>query len=157
VQRCIVHQARNSCKFANYEGLKPFCADTRLVYTGPHTGPDEEAGLDMLARLEEKLGSKYLYAAKGWTANWPLLATFFKYPPESPKPIYTTSPIENLNRRVRRVTKTKGSFPTEDSPPKLLCLIVVDAQEKWMMATPNRGAIQTRLAVYFRERVETYL
>lgn len=153
VQRCIVHQVRNSCKFVNYKELKPFCADMRLVYTAPN----EEAGLDMLARFEEKWAAKYLYAVRSWKTNWPFLATFFKYPPEIRKLIYTTNPIENLNRRIRKITKTKGSFPTEDSLFKLLYLIIMDTQEKWTIAVPNWGVILTQLTVYFRERVEAYL
>jgi len=150
VQRCVVHQIRNSCKFVSYTELKPFCADMKLIYTAPN----EEAGLEMLNRFEEKWAGKYLYAVKSWKKNWPLLATFFKYPPEIRRLIYTTNPIENFNRQVRKITKTKGSFPTDDSLFKILYLAVMDAQEKWTIAVPKWGVILTQLSVYFRERVE---
>ena len=77
----------------------------------------------------EKWGSKYLYAVRSWKTNWPLLATFFKYPPEIRRLIYTTNPIENFHRQLRKITKTKGSFPTDDSLFKILYLAVMEAQE----------------------------
>jgi transposase-like protein len=153
VQRCVVHQIRNSTKFVNYKELKPFCADMKQIYTAPN----EEAGLDALGRFEEKWRGKYLYAVKSWKTNWPCLSTFFKYPPEIRRLIYTTNPIENFNRRIRKITKTKSSFPTDDSLFKILYLIVMDTQEKWTMPTPNWGVILTQLTVYFKDRVEAHL
>jgi transposase-like protein len=150
VQRCVVHQIRNSTKFVGYNELRPFCADMKLIYTAVN----EEAGLDALARFEEKWVGKYLYAVKSWKKNWPLLATFFKYPPEIRRLIYTTNPIENFNRQIRKITKTKSSFPTDDSLFKILYLAVMEAQEKWTIAVPKWGVILTQLSVYFRERVE---
>ncbi len=120
-----------------------------------YTAPNEEAGLDELAKFDEKWGSKYLYAVKSWKTNWPLLATFLKYPPEIRRLIYTTNPIENFNRQVRKITKNKGSFPTDDSLFKILYLAVMEAQEKWTISVPKWGQILTQLTVYFRERVET--
>lgn len=150
VQRCVVHQVRNSTRFVSYKELKPFCADMKLIYTAPN----EEAGLDGLGKFEEKWAGKYLYAVKSWKTNWPLLATFFKYPPEIRRLIYTTNPIENFNRRIRQITKTKNSFPTDDSLFKILYLIIMDTQEKWTIAVPKWGIILTQLTIYFRERVE---
>ncbi len=150
VQRCIVHQVRYSSRFVSYKEVKPFCADMRRIYTAAN----ELAGLDELARFEEKWGEKYLYAVKSWKTNWPLLATFFKYPPEIRRLIYTTNPIENFHRQLRKITKTKGSFPTDDSLFKILYLAVMDAQEKWTIAVPKWGQILTQLTVYFRDRVE---
>ena len=153
IQKCIVHQIRNSTKFVNYKDRKQFCADMREIYTAPN----EEAGLMVLNKFEEKWGSKYGYAIKSWKANWPLLSTFFKYPPEIRRLIYTTNPIENFNRRIRKITKTKGSFPTEDSLFKILYLIVIDTSEKWTMPIHNWGTILNQLRVYFGERVDAYL
>ncbi len=150
VQRCIVHQVRYSSRFVSYKEVKPFCSDMRKIYTAPN----EEAGLEELARFEEKWGEKYLYAVRSWKTNWPLLATFFKYPPEIRRLIYTTNPIENFHRQLRKITKTKGSFPTDDSLFKILYLAVMDAQEKWTISVPKWGQILTQLTVYFRERVE---
>ena len=135
VQRCIVHQIRNSTKFVNYKDRRPFCKDMKEIYTSPN----EEAGLLALDRFEEKWGGKYAYAVKSWRTNWPSLSTFFKYPPEIRRLIYTTNPIENFNRQIRKITKTKSSFPTDDSLFKLLYLIVMDESENWKMAVREWG------------------
>lgn len=150
VQRCIVHQVRYCSRFVSWKEMKPFCSDMRKIYTAAN----EEAGRDELARFEDKWGEKYLYAVKSWKTNWPLLATFYKYPPEIRRLIYTTNPIENFNRQVRKITKNKGSFPTDDSLFKILYLAVMEAQEKWTIAVPRWGQILTQLTVYFRDRVE---
>ncbi len=96
IQKCIVHLIRNSTKFVNYKDRKPICADMRDIYTAPN----EEAGLAALGRFEEKWGGDYSYAIKNWRANWQSLSTFFEYPPEIRRLIYTTNPIENFNRRI---------------------------------------------------------
>ncbi len=153
IQRCIVHQIRNSTKFVNYKDRKEFCDDMKKIYTAPN----EEAGLSALDKFEEKWGSKYTYAIKSWRINWQSLSTFFKYPPEIRRIIYTTNQIENFNRRIRKVTKTKSSFPTDDSLFKILYLIVMDASEKWTMPVRDWGIILNQLMVYFKERVDAYL
>ena len=122
-----------------------------------YTAPNEEAGLAALDRFEERWKPSYLYAVKSWRANWPLLATFFKYPPEIRRLVYTTNPIENFNRGIRKITKTKSSFPTDDSLFKILYLIVMDKSEKWTMPIPNWGVILGQLIVYYQEQVEAYL
>ena len=114
-------------------------------------------GLDALDRFEEKWGGKYSYAIKSWRSNWEILSTFFKYPPEIRRLIYTTNPIENFNRKIRKVTKNKGSFPTDESLFKILYLIVVSASEKWILPLPNWGLILNQLHVYFSERLDAYL
>ena len=109
IQRCIVHQIRNSTRYVNYKGRKEFCEDTKPIYTAPN----EEAGLLALDRFEDKWRGKYLYAIKSWRVNWQCLSTFFKYPPEIRRLVYTTNPIENFNRGIRKITKTKAiSRPT---------------------------------------------
>ncbi len=153
IQKCVVHQIRNSTKFVNYKDRKQFCADMKEIYTAPN----EEAGLAALDRFEEKWGSKYGYAIKSWRSNWTLLSTFFKYPPEIRRLIYTTNPIENFNRQIRKITKTKGSFPTDDSLFKILYLIVEDASGKWTMPLHNWGMIVNQLRLYFGERMDAYL
>lgn len=153
VQRCIVHQVRNCTRFVNYKERKQFCADMREIYTAAN----EEAGLLALGRFEEKWQASYLYAVKSWRTNWPCLSTFFKYPPEVRRLIYTTNMIENFNRGIRKITKTKGSFMSDDSLFKILYLIVMDQSEKWTMPIPNWGVILGQLTVYFRDRVEAYL
>jgi putative transposase len=153
IQRCIVHQIRNSTRYVNYKDRKEFCDDMKEIYTAVN----EEAGLLALDCFEEKWKSKYLYAIKSWRANWECLSTFFKYPPEIRRLIYTTNPIENFNRSIRKVTKTKSSFPTDDSLFKILYLIVMDTSEKWTMPIPNWGIILNQLTVYFKERIESYI
>jgi putative transposase len=153
IQRCIVHQIRNSTRYVNYKDRKEFCNDMKEIYTAPN----EEAGLLALDRFEEKWSGKYLYAIKSWRANWECLSTFFKYPPEIRRLVYTTNPIENFNRSIRKVTKTKSSFPTDDSLFKILYLIVMDTSEKWTMPIQNWGIILNQLTVYFKERIESYI
>ena len=153
IQKCIVHQIRNSTKFVNYKDRKPFCADMREIYTAAN----EEAGLDALDRFEAKWGNKYSYAIRSWRSNWQSLSTFFKYPPEIRRLIYTTNPIENFNRRIRKITKNKSSFPTDDSLFKILYMIVIDAYEKWTMPLRDWGIILNQLRVYFGERMDVYI
>lgn len=153
IQKCIVHQIRNSTKFVNYKDRKPFCADLKEIYTAPN----EQAGLDALERFEKKWGDRYGYAAKSWRDNWPELSTFFRYPPEIRRIIYTTNAIENFNRQIRKYTKSKSSFPSDESLFKMLYLIVRDASEKYTMPVPNWGIVVNQLRVYFGARMEKYL
>lgn len=153
IQQCIVHQIRNSTKFVNYKDRKKFCTDMKEIYTAPN----EEAGLEALDRFEEKWKDKYSYAMKSWRDNWQNLSTFFKYPPEIRRIIYTTNAIENFNRRLRKVTKNKSSFPTDNSLIKILYMIVMDVSEKWTMPIRDWGVIINQLSIYFGERMEEYL
>jgi len=153
IQKCVVHQIRNSTKFVSYKDRKEFCKDMKMIYTAAN----EEAGLVALDKFEKKWDSKYSYAIKSWRDNWKCLATFFKYPKEIRRIIYTTNIIENLNRKIRKVTKTKGSFPTDDALFKLLYLIVIDTSKKWTTAMRDWGVIINQLRIYFGERVDTYL
>jgi len=150
VQRCIVHQIRNSTRYVNYKDRRQFCKDMKAIYTAPN----EEAGLAALDRFEEKWGVKYAYAIKSWRNNWACLATFFKYPPDIRRLIYTTNPIESFNSTIRKITRNKSSFPTDDSLFKILYLVVMDESEKWKMAIREWGTIMNQLMVYFKDRVE---
>lgn len=153
IQQCIVHQIRNSTKFVGYKDRKTFCADLKTIYTAPN----EETGLTALNTFEQKWGNKYGYAVKSWRNNWSRLSTFFKYPKEIRRLIYTTNPIESFNRTVRKITKTKSSFPTDDSLLKLLYLVTMDATEKWTMIYDNWHQIIQQLSIYFGTRMEEYL
>lgn len=153
VQQCIVHQIRTSTRFVNYKDRKQFCADLKTIYTAPNA----EAGWTALEEVDEKWGSKYGYAIKSWRNNWSRLSTFFKYPEEIRRLIYTTNPIESFNHRVRKVTKTKPSFPTDDSLFKLLYLVIMDATEKWTLAYDNWGQILQQLTVHFGGRIDEYV
>lgn len=153
VQQCVVHQIRTSTRFVNYKDRKHFCADMKNIYTAPN----EEAALTALNGFEDKWGNKYGYAIKSWRNNWNRLATFFKYPQEIRRLIYTTNPIEAINHRIRKVTKTKTAFPTDDSLLKLLYLIVMDMTTKWTIAYDNWGQIIQQLSIHFGKRTEEYI
>ncbi len=153
IQKCIVHQIRTSAKFVVYKDRRRFCADMKLIYTAPN----EKSGLEALDKFEQIWGKKYPYAIKSWRNNWKILATFFKYPQEIRKIIYTTNHIENFNRMVRKVTKTKSSFPTDNSLFKLLYLIVMDNSNKWKMAIRDWGVIINQMTVYFGDRLTNHL
>ena len=153
VQKCIVHQVRTSTRFVNYKDLKQFCADMKEIYTAPN----EKAGLAALDRFSAKWGKKYFYAVKSWRDNWPVIMPFYRYPEEIRRIIYTTNPIEGFNRRIRKVTKTKGSFPSDESLMKLIYLIVMDASRKWTVPARNWGSIIGQLRIYFGERIDPYL
>lgn len=153
IQKCIVHQIRNSTRFVSYRDRKEFCRNMKAIYTAAN----EEAGLAALDHFEKKWGSRYSYAIKSWRDNWKSLATFFKYPPEVRRIIYTTNIMENLNRKIRKVTKTKSSFPTDDSLFKLLYLIIIDTSKKWTLPMREWSVIINQLRIYFGERVDTYL
>jgi putative transposase len=153
IQQCIIHQIRNSTKYVGYKDLKAFCSDMKTIYTAPN----EEAALAALDLFEEAWGSKYGYAIKSWRNNWRSLATFFKYPEEIRRVIYTTNTIENLNRQMRKITKNKSSFPTEDALFKLLYLAVMDASKKWSLALRDWSAIINQLRIYYGDRIDKYL
>lgn len=153
VQKCVVHQIRNSTRFVPWKDRKQFCADMRTVYTAPN----EEAGLDALDAFEQKWGAKYPHSIKSWRANWNGLATMYKYPDTIRKIIYTTNPIEGFNRIIRKSTKTRGSFPTDDSLFKLLYLIVMDQQRKGLRARKDWTEIINQLSIYFGERVTKHM
>ena len=150
IQKCIIHQIRNSTKYVSYKDIKQFMADLKLVYQAA----TEEQALDMLDRLDEKWGQKYPSSIKSWRANWNELATFFKYPGELRRIIYTTNSIENFNRQMRKVTKTRSSFPDDESLFKLLYLGMMDVTRKWTGKIYGWCQILDQLAIYFEGRVE---
>lgn len=149
IQRCIVHQVRYSTKFVNYKDLKPFVKDLKEIYQAS----TEELALENLDQLEEKWGKKYPSSVASWKNNWPQLSTFFKYPAEIRKIIYTTNAIENFNRQLRKVTKAKTIFPTDDSLFKVLYLAMCDITEKWTGAGWNWGQTLDQLCIYFGDRI----
>lgn len=153
VQKCIVHQIRTSTKFVSYKDLKQFCEDMKPIYHAPN----EKAGLKALEAFEQKWGKKYQYAVKSWKDNWAALSTFYKYPEEIRRMIYTTNPIEGINRRLRKITKTKGSFPSDDALFKLLYLVVMEMTKKWSLPIQNWGIVVQQLGIYFGGRIEPYL
>lgn len=153
VQRCIIHQIRNSTRYVSYKDLKAFTADLKPIYKAA----DEALGLMALDEFEAKWGKKYPLAVKSWRNNWAELATFFKYPPEIRKLIYTTNAIENFNRQLRKVTKTKSAFVSDDALMKLLYLTTMNIVEKWTMPIKNWGQILDQLLMFFGDRVKIKL
>ena len=149
IQRCIVHQIRYSTKFISYKDIKPFMVDLKRVYQAT----TEEIALQELDKLEEKWGGRYPSSIASWRNNWPQLATYFKYPPELRKIIYTTNSIENFNRQLRKVTKSKTIFPTDDALFKMLYLSMVDITKKWNGKPWDWGKILEQLCIYFEGRI----
>lgn len=149
VQRCIVHQIRYSTKFISYKDLKPFMKDLKGVYQAD----TEELALEALDSLDEEWGKKYPSSVASWRNNWPQLSTYFKYPAEIRKLIYTTNSIENFNRQLRKVTKSKTIFPSDDALFKILYLAMMDATKKWTGKTWDWGQTLDQLCIYFGDRI----
>lgn len=129
IQPCIVHQIRYSTKFVSYKGIKAFVKDLKLVYQAT----TEEIALQQLDALEEIWGKEYSSAIASWRNNWSTLSTYFKYPHEMRKMIYTTNAIENFNRQLRKVTKAKSILPTDDCLFKSLYLAMMDIAKNGVM------------------------
>lgn len=153
IQRCIIHQIRNSSKYLSYKDLKAFNADLKSVYKAP----TEDVALAELDNLEEKWGDKYLIAIKSWRNNWDELSTFFKYPPEIRKIIYTTNAMESYNRQLRKVTKSKSIFPNDESLLKILYLATIDITKKWTQGIKGWAQILAQLSIFFEGRLDEAL
>jgi len=153
IQRCIVHQVRNSLRFVSYKDRKELAKDLKQIYSAP----TEEMGRVELNHFEEKWGHKYPHVIKSWRRNWDELSTLFKYPPEIRRLIYTTNPIESFNSKLKRVTKNKGVFPTQDSLFKILYLAIEDISKKWTGTIKNWSKIYPQLYIYFEDRINLAL
>lgn len=149
VQLCIAHQIRHTVMFLPHKDRKAFCDSLKTVYTAP----SEDAGRDALNALAERW-PQYSSYLKSWENNWQDLATFFSYPQPIRRMIYTTNPIENLNRQFRKVTKTTTIFPHDDSLIKLLWLAQADISQAWILPLRNWGEIMAQLSILFPERVQ---
>ena len=148
-QICIVHQVRNACKYVVWKDKKQFTTDMKNIYNAPN----KEAAAAALEDLSVKWESKYSYAIQSWRKNWDELTVFFEFPLEIRKVIYTTNLIENLNGKIRKYTKNKLSFPTDDSVMKSVYLAVREATKKWSMPIKNWGIILNQLLIIYKERV----
>ena len=153
VQRCIIHQLRNSFKYVSYKDLKEFTKDFKSVYTAPN----EEAALERLYELKEKWGKEYPYAFRSWENNWDVISPFFKYPPEIRKIMYTTNIIEGLHRQFRKVTKTKSVFPSDGALEKMLYLASINVMKKWTQRYHNWDQVLNQLLIMYGSRIENYV
>jgi len=153
VQRCIIHQIRASSRYVSYKDIKQFTADLKPIYKAP----TEDVALVALDEFEAKWGKKYPLGVKSWRVNRNELSTMFKYPPEIRKLIYTTNAIENFNRQLRKVTKTKSAFVSDDALMKLLYLTTMQIVDKWTMPVRDWGMILDNLMIYFGDRVNITL
>jgi transposase-like protein len=149
IQRCIIHQIRNSLKYVTWTDRKNFMADLRLVYQAA----TREAAEAQLRQLNEKWGDKYAIAIRSWQNNWEDLTTFFAYPAEIRRLIYTTNSVEGYHRQLRKVTKSKGAFPTPQAARKLFFLAHREILKKWTMPIYNWALILNQLVIRFEDRM----
>ena len=139
---------RNSTKYVSYKDIKLVCAGLKKVYTAPN----EEAALLALEELRKTWGSKYPQMLKVWDENWSEVSTFFKYPEEVRRLIYTTNAVEGFHRMLRKFTKTKVIYPTEDALRKSIYLSVQEISKKWYLPVRDWGIIIGQFMVFFEER-----
>ncbi|TCJ12657.1 IS256 family transposase [Flaviaesturariibacter flavus] len=149
VQLCLVHQMRNSMKYMNWKDLKPFVRDLKQVYKAVNAA----MGLHYLEEAEKKWGARYSIIFKSWRANWERLSTFFNYSPAIRKIIYTTNPIESYHRMVRKVTKTKGAFSSEDAIVKQIYLATINANTRWQGTMFAWTTVRTELTLKYGDRL----
>jgi putative transposase len=149
VQICIVHMVRNSLRYVSYKDRKAIVADLKKIYRAP----TEELGKAALTEFEQTWDSRYAFISKSWRSNWTRLSTFFAYPEEIRKAIYTTNAIESLNNGLRKVTKNRGSFPNDEAATKLLYMALRNLMKKWTMPIQNWGAALNQLSIIFEGRL----
>ena len=153
VQLCIIHQIRNSMKYMASKNQKAFMADLKPVYKTPAI----DAAEDALDALEAKWGKQYPIVIQSWRNKWENLSVYFKYPEPIRRVIYTTNTIEAVHRQFRKLTKTKGGFPNENSLLKLLYVGIKNASKKWTMPVLNWNLTLSQLAIYFEGRLDAAL
>jgi len=150
VQLCIIHMVRNSTKFVSYKDLKKVCVDLKAIYTAS----TETVARNALEDFGEKWNKKYPMIYKSWDSHWEDLIEFFKYPFEIRRAIYTTNAVESLNYQLRKVTKNRSAFPTDDAILKIMYLAIRNASEKWTMPIREWGQALNQFAIEFgNERV----
>lgn len=149
-QICVVHQIRNSARYVVWKDKKAFTKDMKLIYDAP----TKQAARAALEDFADRWNHKYPYAIKSWEDNWEELTVFFDFPVEIRKIIYTTNLIENLNGKIRKYTKNKLSFPTDEAVLKSVFLALREATKKWTMPIPNWGLILNQFLTIFENRVQ---
>ncbi len=149
-QICVIHQIRNACRYVVWKDKKEFTVDMKKIYTAPTKQAAEAALNDFAVKWQDKYG----YAVKSWQSNWEELTVFFDFPIEIRKIIYTTNLIENLNGKIRKYTKNKLSFPTNEALIKSVYLAVRETAKKWNKPIPNWGLIINQFMTIFAERAQ---
>ncbi len=149
VQTCIVHMVRNSVRLVSWKNRKGVTRSLKGVYRAA----TEKAALAALDDFDEEWGSSYPSIGRSWRSNWERVSPFFGFPPEIRRAIYTTNPIEALNRQLRKATKTRGAFPTETSLLKLLWLTIDRVTQKWTYPVKHWDLVIQQFAVLFEDRV----
>ena len=153
IQTCIVHQIRNSIKYIASKDKKAFMKDLKEVYKAT----TEELALAQLDNLKNIWGGKYGLVVDSWYNNWSNLSTFFEFSPPIRKMIYTTNLLEGFNRQVRKFTKNRIIFPTDESLNKAVYLATMEIIEKWTQPTPNWGVTLAELSIMFEENLKDEL
>lgn len=149
IQNCIIHQLRNSSKYVSYKDLKALMADLKAVYAAP----DEASALAALEFFSGKWDKKYPKISQSRQSDWANLSTYFKFPAELRKLIYTANAIEGFNCQLRKVTKSKSVFPTDDSLFKMLYLAMIDITKKWTGRRQDWSQIHAQLSVFYADRM----
>ena len=153
IQTCIVHQIRNSIKYIASKDKKSFMKDLKEVYKAA----TEELALAQLDKLKETWGNSYGMVIDSWYNNWNNLSTFFDFSPRIRKIIYTTNALEGFNRQVRKYTKSRTIFPTDESLNKCVYLATMEIMKKWTQPVPNWGATLAELTLFFTEELKDEL
>jgi len=149
LQLCVIHQFQNSMKYVSYKDRKLLMADLKLVYQALTL---EEAELKF-EKFKDNWGKKYLLVVRSWENNWLELTTYFKYPQEIRRIIYTTNTVEGYHRQLRKVAKTKTAYPTDDALRKIIYLATLDITRKWSMPVQDWGRSLSQLTIYFGDRL----
>lgn len=149
-QICVVHQIRNACKYVVWKDRKEFSKDMKDIYGAPN----REAALVAFDAFAQKWDKKYSYAIRSWRDNWDELTVFFEFPLEIRKIIYTTNLIENLNGKIRKYTKNKLSFPTDQAVMKSVYLATREATKKWSKPIVNWGIILNQFSIIYKDRIK---
>jgi putative transposase len=148
VQTCVVHLIRSSLRFVPYKDMRAVAKDLKPIYTAV----DRDHAWEQLERFAEKWDHKYPMISQSWTEHWERIVPFLAFPPDVRRAVYTTNTIEALNRQIRKIIKTRGSFPNEDSARKLLYLAITRAQQKWRH-TYNWSSALTAFRIHFGDRI----
>jgi transposase-like protein len=150
IQSCIVHQVRNTLKYASYKDYKALTADMRAIYESSNL----QNGEVKLAEFVQKWNLQYPVAIKSWQENWYKLSSFFEFGKDIRKLMYTTNPIENVHRQMRKVTKTKGCFSSDMALKKLIYLVIREINRSPKGKVPHWGLIYGQLSIKFGDRIK---